>query len=157
MRKSFAEIAAVAVFAMAATAMAAPPKDAAVTVNAVVIGICKVNSAPTLTLALDPTSNSPVSATGNISLWCSRGTSYTVSDPSSGSSGTYDTNLIGNDTVTGNTGQQIPFKLTYNTGGTGGGKSAAIGSAVTATVLYNDFRSATTGTYTKSIVMSISP
>lgn len=153
MKKVLAITVAAAIVAMAGAAFASG--TATVTVNATVVGTCQVNSAPTLTLTLDPTSALDASASGNISLWCTKNTAFTVQDPNGTSTGTYNTSLAGNDVNT--TGKSIPMAIIYNTGGTGAGKGTAINSSVTASVLNTDFVNATAGSYTKQVVMTINP
>lgn len=129
---------------------------ATVTINATVDGTCIVNSAPTITLVLDPSLSGNVSNSGNISLWCTKNTIFTVSDPSPGSSGLYNTTLDGIP-ATATAGKSIPVALTYNTGGTGAGRTTPINSSLTATVLNTNFINAVAGNYTKQVVMTVSP
>lgn len=149
----------VAAFALAAAAPATAvfAGSAVITVAGTVSGTCKVNSSPTVTLVLDPTTTGPVTGTGSISLWCTKGTPFTITDPGSGSSGSYTTTLVGNDGVTGNIGQTIPIQLSYGTNGTGKGKTTVINSPVSVTAAFNDFRFATPGTYARDVILSISP
>lgn len=144
----------IAVVAFGGTALAAD--TATVTINATVDGTCIVNSAPTITLVLDPSLSGNVSNSGNISLWCTRNTAFTISDPGSGSSGTYATVLEGIP-ASPTAGKTIPVTLSYNTVGTGSGRTTPVNSSITATVLNADFINAVAGNYTKQVVMTVNP
>ena len=155
MKKLLAVTAAVAVVAMAGISFAAPPQDATVTVNATVTGTCQVVSAPTIALTLDPSSGAAASDSGNISLWCTNGTTYTISDIDD-SDGTHVTTLDGI-AATPTDGETIPLEITYNTTGIGEGKSTQVNSWVTAKVLNADFVDAIAGAYTKVVTLTVSP
>ena len=153
MKKALMAMVAVAAVAMAGTAMAAPPFDTIVTVNATVTGNCRFLSEGSVAFTLDPAVGGNVNGTvTQPTFWCTQGTQYRITDDRGA-------NEIG---LTprmqrGTSGEFIPYSFGYNDTGTGGGRNLTITMAIQAQVLGADYVNATAGGYSDTVTLTISP
>lgn len=126
-----------------------------VAVSASVTGTCKFNSGGSIAFTLDPTS--AAAATGvvtNPAFWCTKGTSYTVTD-NSGLYAASGARRLRHSTILT---EFIPYTFSYTATGSGTGKTTPItltlGSASVANV---DFVNAAAGPYADTVILTIAP
>ncbi len=141
------------VAAMAGTAMAAGTQTVAV--SATVTGVCQFLTGGTINFTLNPATGGDVS--GGVvqpTFWCTRGTSYTISDDS----GTHEL-VAGSPRMQHATSATdfIPYSLAYTTTGTGNGRTATITMDIASTVVAGDYLNALAGGYSDTITLSIAP
>ena len=125
-------------------------------VTATVLAVCKLNSTPTLAFGtLDPSSGVNVTQTATVSFWCSQGTSYSIS-PDNGLH--YD----GANTTRRMKGPGASDFIAYSLSpasatGTGAGTSTALNLAFSGTVQGSSYVNATVGSYSDTVVITITP
>lgn len=124
-----------------------------VSVTATITGTCRFNAAPTLNLTLDQSLTTDATGTGNLTFWCTNGTAYTLGDEANP--------LVGDGAFSGTLVaglNNIPYSIAYtNYTGVGAGKTTAITSALTATVVNADYVNKPAGTYTDTVTFTITP
>ena len=153
MKKVLMAVIAVALVAMAGTAMAAPPFDTTVSVNATVTGNCRFLTGGSLAFTLDPALGGLASGTvTQPTFWCTRGTIYTIVDDDglNASGGTHRMQL-------GATGEFIPYTFTYLAGGTGQGRNTTLTMDIASTIAEADYINATAGIYSDTVTLTINP
>lgn len=125
-----------------------------VNVSANIVGTCQFSTTPTLAFgALDQTSSSDATATGNLTFWCTKGAAYTLSDPVNPGvgDGTY-AGTLSNGTDT------IAYSIAYtNATGSGTGKTSPVSSTLTATILNTDYVDVSAGAYAGTVQFTIAP
>jgi spore coat protein U-like protein len=130
---------------------------ATVAVSAAVVGTCKFNSGGSISFTLDQTSASD--ATGSVvnpAFWCTKNTSYTVSDDD----GLWETGVGARrmKSTTLGTPEYIPYAFGYTTTGTGAGKTTPITLTLTgATVLNANFVNVSADTYGDTVTLTVAP
>lgn len=151
-RLKFARIAAAALAVAASSTAFADSQNLVVTAN--VAGVCKLNTIPGMTFALDPTVGTNQTQTTTVSYKCTKGTaptSMTVGGAlaAAGYSGT----------LTGPSA--MPYTIAWTAPATAG---SGLGSAVTAvnvtltgSILGTDYVNAAAGAYTETIAVVIVP
>lgn len=128
-----------------------------VTVQANVFGTCKFLST-TSTLAfgsLDPSSGSDVNASTTVQFWCTKNTSYSITDDD----GLYESGPNGNrmrhESIPT---EYIPYKFSYSpASGTGSGKTKPITLTISGSIAYTDYRDAAAGLYSDTVTLTINP
>jgi len=153
MKKLLAITAAVAVMAMAGTAMAADSNTLTVTAN--VTGTCKFSS-PTSSLsfgALDPSDGSDVSKTSTTKFWCTKGVTETISN-NNGSNPSGTTMRMKGPGAT----DFIPYTLSLTKDGSQNvGPATPRTLTIAGTVLGSDYIGASEGSYTDTVALTITP
>ncbi|NDY92129.1 spore coat protein U domain-containing protein [Ideonella livida] len=155
MRASFRSAARLLVAAgLAAPLLASAADTATVPVTATVQGVCKFTSAGAIAFGtLDPsTTATSVSATvTQPAFWCTKGTSYTVTD--SGTAGSANMALGGTSTT-----ELIAYSFSYTATGSGNGVTGtALNMGLSATVAKTAFQNAAAGSYSGNLVLTINP
>lgn len=122
--------------------------SATLQINATVLGSCTFHTNDVENITLDPSSGLPVSVISNgITLTCTNGTVYTITD-NGGISSTY---LLDN-----GIGDTITYTLTYTNTGTGTGLSTIF--PVTIDIPYANYQTATTtAPYVDTVTFSVLP
>ena len=154
MKKLLAITAAVAIVAMAGTAMAADSNT--LTVQASVTGTCKfVSGTSTLNFgALDPSVGTDVNGSTTTQFWCTKGVSTDNITAGQGAnwSGTKRQML---DTVSGDL---IPYTLTLTPDGSANaGPASPRTLTVDGAVLGTDYTAKSAGSYSDTVVLNITP
>ena len=160
------------VMAMATGAFAAPPTDwtnKTVLINATVSASCTNFSAGNMTLAIDPSTSTPVYSTGNLTtVQCTKSTLFNVSALSTGAGGAANTTgtLSGKLTaVSPATNSPIPYTLYFTPSFTGAGFGSATATTLITgngnsshgvNVAATDAQAAQAGTYSDTVTLSIS-
>lgn len=141
---------------MLVTTTAFAADTASVNVSANVVGTCKFNSGGSVSFALDPTS--AADAPGTVTqpqFWCTKGASYSITD-----------NMGANEAVAGTAPRRmvhatlteyIPYSFAYTASGTGTGKTSPINLDIASTVVNADFVNASAGSYSDTVILSITP
>lgn len=151
-RLTFAGILLAAGLLPGAPALAAD--NANVDVSATVTAACKFTSGGSVTFTLDPTSSSAATGTGSApQFWCTKGTTYTVSDDSGLHESTAGAYRMKHAALT----EYIPYTLSYTTTGTGTGKTVPITLTLNSSVANGDFVNASAGAYADTVVLSVTP
>ena len=135
-------ILAAAIALVSSTAFAA--NTATLTVSANVTATCSITGGTLTFGALDPLNaadTGPIAATG-VTVACTNGSGFTVSDDSAGKP-------LNNGT------SNIPFALSYVAAGTGTG--AAVPFAIDGEILGVDYANATAGAYTSNVILTVTP
>lgn len=148
-----AVIAATLVFA-AGAALAADTTNLSVTAN--VLSTCLFNAAPADLAfgALDPNAAVNATAGSSLSFWCTQGAAYTLGDEANPAVG--DGSFNG--TLSDGGGNTIPYSIAYdNFSGNGAGRTTAIVSNLTGTILNADYINAAAGNYTDTVTFTINP
>ena len=140
MKKLLAITAAVAIMAMAGTAMAAGTAN--LTVQATVIGACTVTAGTMNFGQLDPVAAPLVNASFNATITCGPGTTYTVT-PGAGAR-----NLTG-------PGGNIPYA--FNHAGSGTATGGADAYALTGQIAAGAYTGLAAGVYSETIVLNVNP
>jgi spore coat protein U-like protein len=151
MKKILMAVVAVVVVAMAGSAMALDTTTVAV--SASVTGTCRFLGGGTVSFTLDPAVGGNVSGVvTQPTFWCTNGTTYTITDDNGGNySGT------SRRMQRGTSGEFIPYTFTYTGTGTGGGRNATRTMNIASSVAEADYTGATTGTYTDTVTLTITP
>ncbi len=151
-RRLVAIAAGLAVMLFTGTAMAAGSNT--MTVSANVVGTCKFNSAAsTLAFgALDPALATDANGAVNISFWCTKGATYTVSDDG----GLHNAGTPRMQHATTPT-EFIPYSISYTNTGAGLGKTTAANLAITGLVANADYVDAASGNYADTVTVTITP
>ena len=142
-----------AAFAALAMTGAQAADNHIITVNAVVNGTCKFNSAAsTINMTLDPTLATNVSQTGTVQYVCTKGTAPAFALESGSTNSATGGNL-------GNAGETIPYTFSSTSGGSGTGMAAGQEKTLSVTVTVNQANAAnvTPGTYTDTIAITLAP
>ena len=117
---------------------------ATLTVTANVTPTCAITGGTLGFGALDPLNaadTGPIAATG-VTVACTNGSSFTVSDDSA-------TKPLNNGT------SNIPFTLTYTAAGTGTG--TAVPFLIDGEIFGADYANATAGAYTSNVILTVTP
>ena len=124
-----------------------------VAVSANVVGTCKFLTGGTLDFGkLDPSSGADVGATASPTFWCTKNTSYTITDDDGlHKSGT--THRMEGPTAA----DLIPYTFTYTSTGTGQGRTSPITLTISGNVAYADYRDAAAGNYADTVTLTINP
>ncbi|ABA89301.1 sigma-fimbria adhesin, putative [Syntrophotalea carbinolica DSM 2380] len=147
MKKIVAIALAAAFTVVAGTAMAADTADLDVT--ATVISSCSMTGGTLAFGNLDPTNAVEVTASSTaVTVTCTNGTAYTLSGDD-GDHAVAGQKYLDNGTST------IPYSVSIPAGGTGTG--AAVGVTIDGTIAANSYNTATAGTYTDTILLSVNP
>jgi spore coat protein U-like protein len=146
MKKLLAITAAAAVMAMAGTAMAA---DADLDVSATVLGVCTMVGGSLDFGQLDPTN--PIAHSANstgVTVTCTNGTAYTITSNNGA-------NASGSQKRLASGSNYIPYSITLpaSTSGTGAAQTVTIAGAIAA----GAYTTSPAGTYTDTVVLSVSP
>lgn len=143
---------AIAVLAMAGTAMAAG--NANVGASGTVIASCGFTTAGSVAFGnLDPASGA--AATGSVTQptwWCTNGTTAAITDDD----GLQESGVNGNRMIKG-AGEWIPYSFTYTASGSGLGKGNPIAMDIAASIANADYINAPVGAYTDTVVLTINP
>lgn len=135
--------------------------SANMTVNAVVPGICKVQSLPTMSFALDPSTSADGAQSVTVSYKCTKnvtGGTFSVGGISNGTTG-YAGSLAG--TTVGNT-DAIAYTINWTTptaftgdglGATASGKSVILNGAIP----FANYADVAADTYTGTVAIAITP
>jgi spore coat protein U-like protein len=152
MKKILMAVVAVAVVAMAGSAMALDTTT--VNVSATVTGTCRFLTGGSVAFgALDPASGSDMPGTvTQPTFWCTSGSSFTISDDL-GANDTGGVRRMAGGTPAG----FIPYTFAYTSTGTGTGRTNPITMNITASVAYADYRNASEGSYSDSVILTINP
>lgn len=147
-------IAALAVTTFGSTAWA---DTAAIAVSATVVGTCKFTGGGSIAFTLDPSTTAAANGVvTNPVFWCTRGTSYTVSDDfgiHEATAGSAPRRMQHSLTAT----EYIQYSLSYTSTGTGAGKTSPITLTLTSAVANIDFVNALAGSYADTVTVSITP
>lgn len=156
MKKLLAITAALAVMAMAGTAMAADSNT--LTVQASVTGTCKFVTPKTSTLdfgPLDPSSTSNASASTTTQFWCTKG--VTTDDITAGNG----SNWSGSKRqmkAAGTSGDLIPYSLSLTKDGNSNlGPASARTLTIAGTILNADYVNKTADNYSDTVTLTITP
>ncbi len=126
---------------------------ATVSVSATVVGTCKFIIGGNISFTLDPSVGGDVDGTvTQPTFWCTKGASYTISDDD----GLYEsgtTHRMKHDTLV----EYIPYSFTYTASGTGNGPSDPITMNITSQVLETDYLNASSGNYSDTVTLTITP
>ena len=131
---------------------------ATVTVSAIIPDTCRFTS-PAASLALgvlDQATPPPVSASTNLSFWCTNGASYAITDDD----GLYETGANANRmrSTALAVPEFIPYTLTYNpNAGTGLGPASPIALTITGGVGAGTYASNTADVYNDTVTLTINP
>lgn len=141
-----------AVLLFTGTGMAAGTNT--MTVSANVVGTCQFSSAvSTLAFgALDPALATDASGSVNISFWCTKGATYTVTDD--GGLHNVGTPRMQHATILT---EYIPYSISYVNTGAGLGKTTAATLAISGTVVNADYVDAAAGNYSDTVTVTITP
>ncbi len=125
-----------------------------VNVSASITGTCQFSSTPTLGFGtLDQNLSSDATAAGTLTFWCTKGVAYTLSDPVNPG--------VGDGTYAGtisNGADSIAYSIAYtNATGSGAGKTSPINSTLSATILNGDYVNVSAGSYTGTVIFTITP
>lgn len=155
MRKRILLVAAILLIASGGVATALD--TATLTVSAIVPETCRFNT-PAAALSfgvLDPTSILDVSASTNLSFWCTSGATYTITDDD----GLYETGANANrmQSTTLTTSQFIPYTITYLDTGTGSGPANPITLTVTGEIIGGSFSLNSGDVYEDTVTLTINP
>ncbi len=125
-------------------------------VTATVLAVCKLNSTPTLAFGtLDPSSGANVTQSATVSFWCSQGTTYSIS-PDNGLH--YDSTNASRRMKGPGASDFIPYSLSpASATGTGAGTSTALNLSFSGTVQGSNYVNATVGSYSDTVVITITP
>lgn len=118
---------------------------ATLTVSATVSGTCSITGGTLAFGALDPTNPvdiGPIASNGAVSVTCTNGTGYAITDDAAA-------NPLDNGTST------IPFSLAYV--GAGVGTGAAVPVAIDGSILGADYATATAGVYASTVTLTVNP
>jgi len=130
---------------------------ATVTVSAAVVAVCKFSAPKTGALSfgsLDPSVGGDVNGTpAQPQFWCTKGTSYTISDDD----GLYETGGGARRMQHATLTEHIPYSFTYTATGTGNGASNALTMNIAGTVLAANYLNASAGAYADTVTLSINP
>lgn len=156
MKKIRMAVVAVALVAMAGSAMAVD--TATVTVSASVLGNCRfsTNTGTVSFGTLDPAAGGNVNGTVTQPVfWCTRGTSFTIGDDV----GLHESGSTYRMQHATSTTDFIPYTFTYTGSGTGAGAGAAnrITMDIAAQVLGLDYINALAGSYSDTVTLTINP
>lgn len=147
MKKLLAIAAAVAVVAMAGTAMAATGNLA---VSANVTATCTITGGSLGFSALDPTTApavGPISSTG-VSVTCTNGTAYTLTNNNG-------LHVSGSTLRLANGTDFIPYTLSVPAGGTGNGASQSV--TIQGNIAAGTYATASAGSYTDTVQITVAP
>ena len=155
------------VIAMVSGAFAAQSTQQNVTVTATVKEKCGTFVGGPLDLQIDPSTTNPTYSTGtDVTVQCAKSTAYTVTAATGGGSATGTSPLSGTlKAVSPGTNSAIPYSLYFTTGFTGAGFggatpttliTAAGGAAAGASVTAVAAQAAEVGTYSDTVVVTIS-
>lgn len=151
MKKLTATLVLIGILALGVTSFAA---TTIVDISATVTGTCKFTKAGTVSFTLNPSTGGLVN--GSVTqpeFWCTKGTAYSITDDNGiNKSGT--TYRMKHETL----GEYIAYSFTYPTKtGTGSGKTTSIVMDIAASVAEAAYLDATSGTYTDTITLTITP
>lgn len=154
MKKFFVVAMAMALVALAGTAMAAG--SANLTVQATVVAGCGINSTSPVAFTIDPASASDALASGGANVWCANGTVGTVAL----GAGAHD--VAGEKYMTSSTvATTIRYSLAIPAGSetvTGAGKAVGIAVPINGTVAAADFTNALPALdYSDTVLVTITP
>lgn len=136
------------------TSALAAPDTATVTVSATVVGTCKFTSAGAVSFTLDPSVGGAVNgAITQPTFWCTKGTSYTLTDDN----GLYESGTVHRMTDNATGTQFIPYTFTYTATGTGDGPANAKILNIASQVAATDYLNASAGTYADTVTLTITP
>jgi spore coat protein U-like protein len=142
------------VVAMTGTAMAAGSQT--VGVSATVLGVCQFLTGGTVAFGtLDPSIGGNINGTvTQPTFWCTRGTSYTITDDS----GLHEL-VAGSPRMVSGTSPTdfIPYSFTYTATGTGSGRGTPINMNIASTVVAADYLNALAGAYADTVTLTINP
>lgn len=126
------------------------------TLSATVPGTCQF-SAATAALnfgTLDPTVSTDATVSVTPTIWCTKGTAYTVTP--TGTGGTYAAGIYNGIMVSGV--NSIPYKMVVNNPtGSGAGKSTTLPIKLDGTILNADYINVQIGAYTDTVTLTVSP
>lgn len=126
---------------------------ATVSVSATVVGTCKFVSGGSVSFTLDPSTGGDVNGTVvQPKFWCTKGATYTISDDD----GMYEsgtTHRMKHSTLN----EYIAYTFTYTTTGTGSGPSSPITMDISSKVTGSDYLSASAGSYSDTVTLTITP
>lgn len=153
MKRNILALAIMAGVAIGSQAFAAD--QGTVNINAQVVGTCKfVTNATIINVTLDPSVGGPVTGTGSLQFWCTKGASYTVTDDD----GLHESGPNQNRVKHGSLNEYIPYTFSYTpTSGTGNGPQNPITLSVSVTFAEADYVNASAGTYTDTVTITINP
>ncbi len=153
MRKSISVFIALAVLVAGGAAWAATTN---VAVSANVVGTCQVTNAlgsPSVAFGQLDQVSAPL-ANGTVvqpTFWCTKNTAYTIGDDLGANDGG-----TGNYRMTNGT-DFIAYTFTYTTTGPGTGKTTPITMNIAATVPAGTYSDVSAGSYTDTVVLTITP
>ncbi len=128
-----------------------------VQINATVLGTCKFTTgggSTTINVTLDPSVGGPVTGTGSLTFWCTKNSSFSVSDDD----GLYESGSDQNKVYNSAANEYIPYTFSYSpTSGTGNGPMNPITLDVSASFAESDYQNASAGTYTDTVTITVSP
>lgn len=152
MKKLIVVLIAISIIAMSGVAMAGD--TATLTVSASVTGTCKFNAGATLDFgSLDPSSTADATAQVKPTYWCTKGTTATGVTAGQGLNYSSSNRMAG-----GTPADFIPYSLSL-TGGTqtGAGKGTPLTLTIDGTITNANYINASAGSYTDSVVLTITP
>ena len=148
MKKKLVVLAAVSMFLMTGSAMAAGSNTVAV--SATVLGTCTISGGTAAFGPLDPTSPVAVNAGGtDPQVTCTNGTAYTITDDDGMNESGVNANRMTDGT------NFIAYSLGYTGSGTGSG--SAVGIGLTAAVVQAAYQNKPAGSYTDTVTLSVLP
>jgi spore coat protein U-like protein len=127
---------------------------AQVNVSANVVGTCKFLTGGTMAFGdLDPSSGSDKSATvTQPTFWCTKNASYTIADDLGlNESGTQ--RRVKHASLT----EYINYSMNYTTTGTGLGRTSPVTMNISGTIPFADYRDASAGGYSDTVILTINP
>ncbi len=155
MKKFFVVAVAVAMIAMAGTAMAVD--TATVNVSAIVPATCRFsNPAATLAFGALPTPAAPVTTSTTLDFWCTNGAAYTITDDDGLFETGVDANRMRSTTLA--IPEFMPYTLTYiPASGTGLGPASPITLTFTGNILAASYASLSGDIYQDTVTLTITP
>jgi spore coat protein U-like protein len=123
-------------------------------VSATVLSTCGFNTGGTVAFTLDPAIGGAVAgAVSQPTFWCTNGTTYTITDDD----GINESGSNANRMRLGTTANYVPYSMTYTAGGSGLGKSNSMTMNIAASVAGADYINSLFGSYTDTVVLTVTP
>lgn len=153
--KKFVLMMVVAFLLFAFSSMSYASDTATVNINATVVGVCKFvpPKTTTISVSLDPSVGGTVTGSSTLSFWCTKGTTYTITDDN----GLYHGGTTTHRVKHGSLDEYIPYIFNYTSSGTGQGANNDITLNVSASFAEADYEDASAGTYSDTVTMTINP